>query len=202
MSESIIKCFGIPVYTEVLSDNTVSFIHQEVSEAMNTTMFLKPGVQKLNEMSGQLGHGISSNEFNGDWILEKECNFFISTLDICIQKYLQIIGKEPNKNYIRKSWINQFVQNSFAHTHNHATTDISGVYYVKTTGEDGQLFFETPVGETTCSPLWTELSTTVAVTPQVGKMVLFPGWLNHGVTQNFTTDHRVSVSFNINFFPK
>ena len=51
MSESIIKCFGIPVYTEVLSDNTVSFIHQEVSEAMNTTMFLKPGVQKLNEKS-------------------------------------------------------------------------------------------------------------------------------------------------------
>ena len=60
MSESIIKCFGIPVYTEVLSDNTVSFIHQEVSEAMNTTMFLKPGVQKLNEKSGQLGHIISS----------------------------------------------------------------------------------------------------------------------------------------------
>ena len=73
MSESIIKCFGIPVYTEVLSDNTVSFIHQEVSEATNTTMFLKPGVQKLNEKSGQLGHIISSNEFNGDWILEKEC---------------------------------------------------------------------------------------------------------------------------------
>ena len=54
MSESIIKCFGIPVYAEVLSDNTVSFIHQEVSEAINTTMFLKPGVQKLNEKSGQL----------------------------------------------------------------------------------------------------------------------------------------------------
>ena len=67
MSESIIKCFGIPVYTEVLSDNTVSFIHQEVSEAMNTTMFLKPGVQKLNEKSGQLGHSISSNEFKFFW---------------------------------------------------------------------------------------------------------------------------------------
>ena len=54
MSESIKKCFGIPVYTEVLSDNTVSFIHQEVSEAMNTTTFLKPGMQKLNKKSAQL----------------------------------------------------------------------------------------------------------------------------------------------------
>ena len=202
MTESIIKCFGIPVYTELFTGNVVTLINQEIDVALNKTRFNKPGLQTLTDRSGQLGHAISTGEFNGDWMMERECHFFMNTLDICIQKYLQTLQRPENKNYSRFSWINQFTQLSFAHTHNHSTADISGVYYYRSTGNDGNLFFETPVGETTCSPLWTDLSHTIVVRPEMGKMVLFPGWLNHGVTQNLTADIRVSVSFNINFFPK
>jgi ectoine hydroxylase-related dioxygenase (phytanoyl-CoA dioxygenase family) len=30
-------------------------------------------------------------------------------------------------------------------------------------------------------------------------LLLFPGWLEHGVATNETTSDRVSISFNINF---
>ncbi len=34
---------------------------------------------------------------------------------------------------------------------------------------------------------------------EVGKMVLFPAYLDHGVTTNETKEDRVSLAFNINF---
>ena len=35
--------------------------------------------------------------------------------------------------------------------------------------------------------------------PQVGKMILFPGWLQHGVNVNNTDNIRMSLAFNIHF---
>ena len=39
----------------------------------------------------------------------------------------------------------------------------------------------------------------MVVNPTEGELILFPGWLDHGVQTNDTDDERVSVSFNIRF---
>ena len=35
--------------------------------------------------------------------------------------------------------------------------------------------------------------------PMEGKLIIFPGWLLHGVRQNSTDNTRISLSFNITF---
>ena len=35
--------------------------------------------------------------------------------------------------------------------------------------------------------------------PEVGKILLFPGWLKHGINTNNTDNIRISLSFNICF---
>jgi ectoine hydroxylase-related dioxygenase (phytanoyl-CoA dioxygenase family) len=37
----------------------------------------------------------------------------------------------------------------------------------------------------------------IAYEPQSSKLILFPGWLPHGVERNTTEEDRVSVSFNV-----
>ena len=34
------------------------------------------------------------------------------------------------------------------------------------------------------------------VTPMVGQYFLFPSWLEHFVTRNYSDDYRISISFN------
>ena len=43
------------------------------------------------------------------------------------------------------------------------------------------------------------LNNNFVIKPKVGKLLLFPSWLEHGVHINHTDHERMSVSFNINF---
>ena len=38
------------------------------------------------------------------------------------------------------------------------------------------------------------------IVPEVGILVIFPSWLEHGVNQNLCDADRISISFNINLF--
>tara|TARA_B100002019_G_scaffold64053_1_gene54890 strand:- start:43 stop:669 length:627 start_codon:yes stop_codon:yes gene_type:complete len=202
-SFNIAPLFPTPVYEEVFQGNVVNVMQREVGFGLESTIFNEPNSQKL---SNQLGHDINTGGFDGDWLAEKACLGFISTLNDAVVRYCQYIGfpsteqYDPKRlEYDRKSWINTFKKNSYAHIHSHSTADISGVYYYQTTGKDGNLFFETPVRESTCTDAWVHLSNRCNAPAEVGKMILFPGWLNHGVSQNFTNDDRISISWNIKF---
>ena len=92
-----------------------------------------------------------------------------------------------------------FKKGNYAHIHKHGFSDISGVYYYRTNGSDGDIFFETPVTETGCSKFWSNHSLTFNIAPEKGLIILFPGWLSHGVRTNTTDNQRISLSFNINY---
>jgi len=99
----------------------------------------------------------------------------------------------------RTSWFSMFKKGNYAHTHRHGFSDISGVYYYRTNGSDGDIFFESPVTETGCSKFWMNHSQTFSIEPEKGLIILFPSWLSHGVRTNTTDNMRISLSFNINF---
>tara|TARA_B100000945_G_scaffold295100_1_gene272323 strand:+ start:1736 stop:2350 length:615 start_codon:yes stop_codon:yes gene_type:complete len=187
---NMVSLFSTPVYEEVIVDDDFTKIQKEIQSGLETTVFNKP--------DSVLGHYICNSRFDGDWMSDKKCLKFISRLNDAILKYCDGIGMDSTKiDYDRKSWINLFEKQNYAHIHEHGGNDISGVYYCKTTGADGNLFFETPISQTSSIPAWTNLSKRIAVIPCVGKLVLFPSWLRHGVNQNFTNDKRVSISWNI-----
>ena len=115
-----------------------------------------------------------------------------------LEEYCDELGfKMPS--YRCLSWFSKFEKGNYAHIHHHGHHDISGVYYYKTNGEDGKIFFETPNPFLDTQLCYRSYGETWEHKPQEGKILLFPGWLRHGVQTNETDNTRISLSFNIYF---
>jgi hypothetical protein len=69
------------------------------------------------------------------------------------------------------------------------------VYYIKATGNEGNLRLINPL---THDKFVGDLD--FEITPITGKLVLFPGWLKHQVLQNNSTNERISLAFNLELF--
>jgi uncharacterized protein (TIGR02466 family) len=107
------------------------------------------------------------------------------------------------RDYALESWFSKFEKGNYSPMHHHRTSDISGVYYYKTNGEDGDFWSESPnpyLETTKCYEI--RFGKIVRYKPQEGKILLFPGWLKHGVKTNTKDSTRISLSFNIYFKDK
>ena len=128
----------------------------------------------------------------------------LNEVDKQISKHVKAYCQNVARQFVsipttRTSWFSLFQKGNYAHIHKHGFSDISGVYYYRTNGSDGDIFFETPVTETGCSKFWMNHSLTFSIPPEKGLILLFPGWLSHGVRTNTTDNQRISLSFNINY---
>lgn len=92
-----------------------------------------------------------------------------------------------------QSWFNVTRKFGYQERHNHERSveglPISGVYYFKTNGNDGN-FGIFP------SDAQTKLFSTFEVQPEVGKLLLFRSEVYHRVGANFTDEDRISFAFN------
>ena len=97
------------------------------------------------------------------------------------------------QSYVYSSWFAKFQKHDYGHVHHHGRANIAGVYYFKLKGSTGNLFFQSPTpgldGEGGASEIVCE----------EGELVLFPGWLLHGITTNKSDTDRISVSFNVKY---
>lgn len=98
---------------------------------------------------------------------------------------------------ITESWINFSEKHGFQHFHLHDGSDISGVYFFRTNTEDGELVFNHPSLANRFHKLTSKINNRISYSPEPGKLVLFPGFLEHSVFLNRTNDVRISLSFNI-----
>ena len=96
---------------------------------------------------------------------------------------------------LKSSWFSCFQKNNYAHIHSHRAADIAGVYYFSTDGDDGDLFFTSPIANAKASKSWAQEK--INYPPQQGSLLLFPGWFEHGVSTITKEDARISFSFNI-----
>jgi len=144
---------------------------------------------------------ISDPSFSSNFIQDNNMEEFSRALDFHIKTYLTTLGsKAANTPYkMISSWMTLTKKGGYAHTHVHGDADISGVFYVRTNGKDGSIFFETPNKVSRNSFAFRHFQQRVTYPPSVGKLILFPGWLEHGVETNTEDYDRVSVSFNLVF---
>ncbi|VTR99647.1 TIGR02466 family protein [Tuwongella immobilis] len=86
--------------------------------------------------------------------------------------------------------------------HVHGNSFWSGVYYLQTPPDCGNLFFLDPrpmvhmmsLPQTQPSRL---TFSRITYAPRVGRMLLFPSWLQHGVEPNLSQVDRICLSFNL-----
>ena len=95
-----------------------------------------------------------------------------------------------------KSWINYIAPGGYQNYHNHLLEpDLSGVYYYETNQQDGDIMFKTDSGGLKHSRIFGN-STLIRQSPQIGKLILFPSFLEHSVELNKSTSDRISIAFN------
>jgi uncharacterized protein (TIGR02466 family) len=88
--------------------------------------------------------------------------------------------------------------------HDHANCLFSGVYYVQTPPDSGNLTFHDPRNARVfMQPKVTSFTPYIAdaidVEVQEGIIIVFPSWLKHGVAPNLSNRDRISLSFNYVF---
>ena len=102
-----------------------------------------------------------------------------------------------NKTFRRRSWLTLSKNGNYTRSHTHSGIDICGYYHYHTNRHDGDIYFQTPNKGLEMGQCYNHKAKQWHHSPNLGKLMLFPGWVPYGVTQNLTNNHRISLSFNI-----
>ena len=125
-----------------------------------------------------------------------------------VQTFLDCFGSEntgAKHDFRLRGWLNVNRQGDSNVLHCHPGSFVSGVYYVKVPEEmrGGEIRFRDPRGpavamyETPGIDLpWVGSGIGIPAVPVAGRVLLFPSWLQHGVSRFEGSGERISVAFN------
>jgi uncharacterized protein (TIGR02466 family) len=149
-------------------------------------------------------------EDTGNWCTNDDLNELpqfaelTKLIDSEVRAFLQDVHK-ANPDHFKMScmWSNVHNTKSKHHIHSHPNSFLSGVVYLSTPDNPGNIFFVDPrMGSRYHAPDYFEKTIynekICNFTPRAGMMLLFPSWLDHGTDcGNFLeTEYRISLSFN------
>lgn len=108
----------------------------------------------------------------------------------------------PDVAYRHEGWVNISYPGASNKVHIHPNCHLSGVYYIQLAPECGSIFFRDPRTPSLMlrPPISQETpftATEARFKAEVGRMYIFPAWLEHGVEVNRSDRDRVSISFNV-----
>ncbi len=188
--------FATPIYHEKVSN--YELIQYQIDKRIDSVKF-------NNTHFAGSPHWLSEGEFDRDIIKDLKLDSLSKEIYRHVDSYCDMIGvnvKDIKRR--RKSWIALFKRGDYAQLHNHGDADISGVYYYKSSDIKSRIYFETPNPYLSVSKIFKSningnfIGRTNIVYPSTsGIILLFPGWLPHGVHRNTSDEDRMSISFNI-----
>tara|TARA_B100001996_G_scaffold219882_1_gene169023 strand:+ start:1305 stop:1988 length:684 start_codon:yes stop_codon:yes gene_type:complete len=192
--------FPSPLYAAMVED--FDEIQEECDRAVKNSKF------DYNPNFG-MTHKLSSPNFKTNILADNNMQALSKQIGIHIEGFLQAIEftesgyydpNDPLTYKVVSSWMTKFDKRDYAHIHNHGHCDISGVYYYKV-GDPGtgDLFFQSPSPSQVTSFTYNHYAYKQCQIPQEGKLLLFPAYLDHGVSTNESDHDRMSLSFNILF---
>jgi hypothetical protein len=124
-----------------------------------------------------------------------------SKIETSIASYMHNLLGEISDIQITQSWLNYNPPGTSHHKHSHANSILSGVVYLQTDENTGNLnlyrFENHPRQIYSEVTNWNTYNYEyVYFPPKVGNMFLFPSTLSHSVEENKSTISRISLSFN------
>jgi uncharacterized protein (TIGR02466 family) len=130
----------------------------------------------------------------------------INIINTASRDFFKILGYDPDCFTDITSWLQFNQSNSHFIRHEHYGSLVSGVVYLQTPKNCGNIVFHNPL-ETrrTTAAFFGAIKQKdnpynfdqINVSPVKGEMILFESWLPHSVEQNLSLDNRISISFNV-----
>lgn len=186
--------YPTPIYVaKVTPEEGFATIQEEAKKAIEATEFT------TKEEWGH-PHYLSTTTFTENIIKDQNMNIFSIMLNNHLKNYMDAVGF-ATRPYKVTSWLSLFQKGNYGQVHNHSWADVSGCYYIEGTPDTGSIFFEDPrhVNDTSYVFAGRYMAGRRNYEPEVGKLIMFPGYLNHGIKANLTDTDRVSLAFNIFF---
>tara|TARA_B100000287_G_scaffold100106_1_gene92189 strand:- start:690 stop:1373 length:684 start_codon:yes stop_codon:yes gene_type:complete len=204
--------FPTPIYTIRADGKKLNEIQDELWGVYN-----KINMQHLPFCPD--AHDVSTdkegNFFRGCLLQAYSCKYFLAFLDHSIKSYIHSIEHSQttmhndkqmglhwdgkNEYTITESWFTRTKKGMYAPHHNHGDSDISGVYYLDTNGEDGRIKILSPNRYFVGNFIYglTTRGGEQSIKLQNGVLGLWPSILDHSTEANETDHDRISLSFNI-----
>jgi hypothetical protein len=119
-----------------------------------------------------------------------------------LDKIFELIKNELSKQYegniiVTRYWSQIHLPNESTNLHDHIVREnmnisptFSGVYYLQCDSKSGYFVFQYSKDNISYNR-W-------KIKPEVGKFIVFPSYIPHYVTRNYSNKNRISISFNFN----
>jgi uncharacterized protein (TIGR02466 family) len=188
----MLNLFGVPIYI-----NNIKIKEKEKNFLINSVYKrLKPGNGYVTK---------DKHVLNSKKTVETKKEILIN-----LYKYLYDIlkVKKDIKFRLLNSWCIKHVEKDYSHIHEHHNSFISGVLYLKTNKDSGNIVFHknsylNNIFTNSVNIEFSEYNTINSdywyITPKEGDIIFFPSNLKHSVTENLSNEDRYCCSFN--FYP-
>tara|TARA_Y100000748_G_scaffold258753_1_gene225875 strand:+ start:271 stop:927 length:657 start_codon:yes stop_codon:yes gene_type:complete len=191
MSE-LFHIFPIPVYCNKAEGTVFDDIQKELKDTCDKLEF-----SQVKHWTRDT-HELNLDPFERNLIEEYELTHFKKFITEGVEDYLkQVTEYDWFPFIITNCWVTKTKKGHYAHEHHHGYADISGVYYLNTNGEDGNLQFDQIHSNMSGNFVFGTLPSKQAAPLENGLLMLWPGPLKHGTQTNNTDNERISFSFNI-----
>jgi uncharacterized protein (TIGR02466 family) len=157
-------------------------------------------INKGNYLSNR--GGFQSYNIENIKILNETCAMLIAHLE----NYLSCFEEVKNKIEVTliNCWINENYKHSYNVPHVHPDSSFSGVFYLKTNLNCGNIDFynENQIINFNTEyeklfPNSSDFHSVYSLLPTNNDLIIFPSYLKHGVSENLSDESRVSISFNL-----
>lgn len=193
--------FSTPIYYADFDIGTREKIRMEMEEALKNVSFRNKH-DKLNPKNSYNWHtqdfSLSDISLMENSIEKYQLYNFKKELDIHL---LNVVREDKLRlGYkFQSSWFTSMKKGQFAHIHNHGVCDLCGCYYFKTNGKDGSFIVHNTDRIVNDFVFSDHTDETVRYDPVEGRLLLFPSWVWHSISENLTDNERISFAFNIIF---
>jgi uncharacterized protein (TIGR02466 family) len=194
--------FGCPVFVNDISSSELQLVNPELQKVIDKLSPDLSGSENYPWDRAKNGNKLNLG-ININIIEEYQLTNLKSCIFKCVENYLTKIQAKSCSFYIKDSWLVEMTQGDYLGKHNHGMSHISGVYYHSANADSGN-FVLFPQGAQTVHDFPSTFSNSdfhapsVHYKPQTGRIIMFPGWTDHCVTEYRSSMPRHSIPFNIN----
>jgi len=150
------------------------------------------------------------NHDNDRWNWTKDCKVDTITISAkdalpvispTLKKFSEIINFDFNCTST-DPWLNNYKRHSYQEVHNHSEHDFSAVFFMNEgEGFSNFFFYDSPnMGNLRWSKIRKEMGySNYSFESKKGKVLIFPGWMDHGVTPHGSDSIRTTLACNFDF---